>query len=120
MAAPGRERPFLRPCIALGHAEAAKPILRTRSVTFRYTALPQGNPCRAFPGQARRSSSFWPPPTLKRDRVMALLAERHQAVLPHEGEVIDALGDFTDSRRPHQRSRLAELIAHRLQYRWAQ
>lgn len=57
-------------------------------------------------------------PLLDRDRVMALLEERHQALSNRKGEVVDAFADFSDSLRPEQRTRLAELIARRMERRW--
>ena len=56
--------------------------------------------------------------SLDRDRVMALLDERHQAVNERKGEVVDAFATFSDSLQPEQRTRLAELIAGRVERRW--
>lgn len=57
-------------------------------------------------------------PSLDRDRVIALLDERHQAVNERKGEVVDAFATFSDSLQPEQRTRLAELIAARMERRW--
>ena len=57
-------------------------------------------------------------PSLDRDRVIALLDERHQAVNERKGEVVDAFANFSDSLQPEQRTRLAQLIAARMERRW--
>ncbi|MGA7980990.1 MAG: periplasmic heavy metal sensor [Chromatiaceae bacterium] len=57
--------------------------------------------------------------TLDRDLVMELLEKRRQAMAEHKRELVDAFADFSDSLRPEQRTRLAELITRRLQHRWA-
>jgi Spy/CpxP family protein refolding chaperone len=57
-------------------------------------------------------------PSLDRERVMGLLDARHQALAEHQREVVDAFGEFSDSLRPEQRTRLAELIAQRMDHRW--
>lgn len=57
-------------------------------------------------------------PSLDRDRVTALLDERHQTMTERKAELVNAFGDFSDSLKPEQRTRLAELIAERLNHRW--
>lgn len=57
-------------------------------------------------------------PSLDRDRVTALLDERHQTMTEREAALVNAFGDFSDSLKPEQRTRLAELIAERLNHRW--
>jgi len=57
-------------------------------------------------------------PLLDRDRVTQLLEERHQAMEALKGELVDTFADFSDSLQPEQRTRLAELIAKRMEHRW--
>ena len=57
-------------------------------------------------------------PSLNRDRVTALLDERHQTMKDRKAELVNAFGDFSDSLKPEQRTELAELIAERLNHRW--
>ena len=57
-------------------------------------------------------------PSLDRGRAQALIDERRQAMTDRTVGIIDAFADFTDSLRPEQRARLAELIARRLDRPW--
>ena len=57
-------------------------------------------------------------PSLNRDRVTALLDDRHQTMMERKAELVDAFGDFSDSLKPEQRTQLAELLAERLNHRW--
>lgn len=56
-------------------------------------------------------------PSLNRDRVTALLDERHQTNKERKTELVNAFGDFSDSLKQGQRTELAELIAERLNHR---
>ena len=55
---------------------------------------------------------------LDRDHAIELLDRGLQPMADRKHTVIDVLADFTDSLRPEQRSRLAELINHRLTRNW--
>ena len=57
-------------------------------------------------------------PSLDRDRAVAMIDERYQAISDSKRALIDAFADFSDSLQPDQRTRLIDLIASRMQHRW--
>ena len=57
-------------------------------------------------------------PTLDRDRVAELIAERHETMTERKETVIAAFADFSDALQPEQRTRLAEIISSRLEHGW--
>jgi Spy/CpxP family protein refolding chaperone len=57
-------------------------------------------------------------PSLDRERAVALIDERYQAIDENKRTLVEAFADFSDSLAPEQRSRLAGLIGDRLMHRW--
>ncbi len=57
-------------------------------------------------------------PTLDRERLMALIDERHQDLNTRVRDLAEGFADFSDSLEPEQRTRLAELIGERMTRPW--
>ena len=56
-------------------------------------------------------------PSLDRDRAVAMIDERYQAMSDSKRTLVDAFADFSDSLQPDQRTRLVELIGSRMPHR---
>jgi len=57
-------------------------------------------------------------PTLDRDRALGLIDERRQIFDDHKQDLVQAIGDFTDSLNADQRQRLVEMVTWLANRRW--